>query len=143
MPGAAAGTALSAPAAMNGRDVFWRIARALGALVGYGCLAALLYLLAVQIYRWFRDGEWTHFGVNEGIRVGLSHCCVKDGDTGRLAALVHWLDAPVDWLGLHKVLEFVPASLVLFALSILGNSVFIHCCDRLDARNGAHRGYGS
>jgi len=103
-----------------------------GAGVGYGCLAAFLYLISLQIYRWFREGEWTHIGVSDGMRVALAHCCVKDGDTGRLAAMSHWLDAPVDWLGLHKVLEVVPASLGLFALSILGNSIFIYCRDRMD-----------
>jgi len=60
-------------------------------------------------------------------------CCVNDTDTGRLASLVHWLDAPVDWLGLHKVLEVVPASLALFLFSMLGNSVFIYCRDRIEA----------
>jgi hypothetical protein len=35
---------------------------------------------------------------------------------------------------LHKVLEILPASLALFALSILGNSVFIYCRDWIDAR---------
>jgi len=111
-----------------------RLIRAVGACVGYGCLAAFLWLIGEQIYRWFRDGEWTHFGVSEGLRVGLQRCCVSDGDAGRLAALVHWLDAPVDWLGLHHVLEIIPASLALFAISILGNSVFIYCSDRLADR---------
>jgi hypothetical protein len=133
MPGCG-GPTMSHAAPLSGRDLFLRAARAFGALVGYGCLAAFLCLISVQIYRWFRDGEWTHFGVSEGMRVGLLRCCVKDGDTGQLAALVHWLDAPVDWLGLHKVLEVVPASLALFAVSILGNSIFIYCCDRIAAR---------
>jgi hypothetical protein len=61
---------------------------------------------------------------------------VNDTDTGRLAALVHWLDAPVDWLGLHKILEVLPASLALFVLSILGNCLSIYCSDRLrDAKD--------
>jgi hypothetical protein len=67
------------------------------------------------------------------MRFWLTRCCVKDGDTGRLAALVHWLDTPADWVGLHKVLEVLPASLALFALSILGNSIFIYCRDWIDA----------
>jgi hypothetical protein len=103
-----------------------------GAVVGYGCLAAFLYLISLQIYRWFRQGEWTHFGVSEGMRVGLTRCCVSDTDSGRLAALVHWLDAPADWMGLHKLLEVLPASLALFLLSMLGNSIFIYCRDRID-----------
>jgi hypothetical protein len=120
------------------RDLLLRGGRAAGANLGYGCLAAFLCLISVQVYRWFRDGEWTHFGVSEGIRAGLSRCCVKDGDTGRLASLLHWLDAPADWLGLHKVLEVVPASLALFACSILGNCIFIYCRDRIEASGQAH-----
>jgi hypothetical protein len=119
------------------RDIPLEIAAGAGAALGYGCLAAFLWLISVQIYRWFRDGEWTHFGVSEGLRAGLSRCCVRDGDMGRLAAFVHWLDTPADWLGLHRVLEVVPASLALFALSILGNSVFIYCRDRTLARKSA------
>jgi len=113
-------------------DGVLRVARALGAIVGYGSLAAFLSLVSLQIYRWFREGEWMHVGVIDGLRAGLSRCCVHDGDTGRLAVLAHWLDTPVDWLGLHKVLEVIPASLALFALSILGNSIFVYCRDRID-----------
>jgi hypothetical protein len=126
---------MSAAPSLPVRTVSLLISRALGAVVGYSGLAAFLYLIGVQIYRWFRDGEWTRFGVSEGMRVGLMRCCVQDGDTGRLATLVHWLDDPVDWLGLHKVLEVMPASLALFVLSILGNSIFNYCRDRLDERS--------
>ncbi len=118
-------------AAGAGRDLALRIVAVAAAVVGYGSLAAFLYLIGMQVYRWFREGEWAHFGVTDGLRIVLSNCGVKDGDTGRLAALLHWLDTPVDWLGLHKVLEVVPASLALFALSIMGNSLFIYCRDRL------------
>lgn len=111
----------------------WRVGRAVGALVAYGALTLFLALIGLQIYGWFRQGEWTHVGVAEGLRAVLAGCCVKDGDSGWLAALVHWIDAPVDWLGLRKVLEVLPASLMLFAVSILGNSVFVYCCDRIDA----------
>ena len=120
--------------AHNGGAVLLRITGTFGAVLGYGCLAAFLYLISLQIYRWFREGDWTHFGVAEGMQVWLTRCCVKDGDTGRLAALVHWLEAPTDWMGLHKVLEILPASLALFALSILGNSIFIYCRDWSEAR---------
>jgi hypothetical protein len=121
-------------AAPNGAVVLVRITGAFGAVLGYGCLAAFLYLISLQLYRWFREGDWTHFGVADGMSLWLTRCCVKDGDTGRLAALVHWLDTPADWIGLHKVLEILPASLALFALSILGNSLFIYCRDWSDAR---------
>jgi hypothetical protein len=119
---------------MKVRDsLFWFIS-GVGAVIGYGCLIAFLYLVGLQSYRWFREGEWTHFGMNDGLRTGLVHCCIKDGDTGRLAAFMHWLDAPVNWLGLHKVFEVIPASLALFVLSIAGNCLFIYCRDRLARR---------
>ena len=119
-------------AAISVREIVLRITCGLGAVVGYGCLAAFLYLISLQLYRWFRDGEWTHIGTSDGLRAALARCCINSDDTGRLAALWHWLDAPVNWLGLHRVLEVVPASLALFALSIAGNSLFIYSCDRID-----------
>jgi hypothetical protein len=118
--------------AMSGREIGLQFMRGTAAIIGYGCFVAFLSLIGLQLYRWFRLGEWTHVGVSEGIRIGLSSCCVKDGDSGRLAALLHWVDTPVDWLGLHKVLDVVPASLALFAVSILGNCIFIYCRDRID-----------
>jgi hypothetical protein len=115
-------------------DAVLRFASALGAAIGYGCLFAFLGLVGAQIYWWFRDGEWTHIGVGDGLRAGLAHCCVQDGATGRLAALVQWLDAPANGLGMHKVIEVIPASLALFAVSIAGNCLFIYCRDRLERR---------
>jgi hypothetical protein len=106
----------------------------IGAAIGYGCLIAFLGLVGLQSYHWFQDGEWTHIGMNDGLRIGLAKCCIKGGDTGRLAEFMHWLVAPVDWLGMHKVFEVVPASLALFAISIAGNCLFNYCRDRLDRR---------
>jgi hypothetical protein len=128
---------VTAAAATGRRDTLLRVIGVCGAVLGYACLAAFLYLIGVQIYRWFRLGEWTHFGVSEGLRVGLTRCCLADPDSGRLAAFVHWLDTPLDWMGLHKVLEVLPASLALFAVSILGNSIFIYCRDRIGAHEGS------
>jgi hypothetical protein len=120
--------------AVKARDVILKTISVIGAVIGYGCLIAFLSLVGLQSYRWFRDGAWTHIGLNDGLRIGLAHCCVKDDDTGRLAAFMHWLVAPVDWLGMHKVFEVLPASLALFAISIAGNCLFIYCKDRLDRR---------
>ncbi len=119
---------------MKSRDAALRVLAAIGAVIGYGSLLGFLYVVGGQVYRWFRDSEWTHMGMEDGLRAVLLHCGVKDGDGGRLGALLRWIDAPVDWLGLHKVLEVVPASLALFAVSIAGNCLFIYCRDRLDKR---------
>jgi hypothetical protein len=116
------------------RELVLRFASALGAAIGYGCLGAFLYLVGLQAYRWFRDGEWTHVGLNDGLRVGLLRCCFSGDEAGRLAEFMRWLDAPTNWLGLHRVVEVMPASLALFALSIAGNCLFLYCRDRLDRR---------
>jgi hypothetical protein len=121
-------------AAVKLKDSALRVMGGIGAIIGYGCLAAFLSLISMQIYRWFREGEWTHIGISDGMRISLVHCCVKDGGGGRLAGFLKWLDSPVDWLGVHQVLEVVPASLALFAVSIAGNSLFIYCRDRLAQR---------
>jgi hypothetical protein len=120
--------------AMTARETGLRIFSVVGGVIGYGCLIAFLYLVGLQTYRWFHEGEWTHIGMGDGLRIGLVHCCVKSGDTGRLAEFLNWIDAPVNWLGLHKVFEVMPASLALFAVSIAGNCLFIYCKDRLDRR---------
>jgi hypothetical protein len=114
---------------MKQREAILRVIAGIGATLGYGCLIAFLYLVSTQIYRWFRDGEWTHIGLGDGL--GLERCCVKDAGTGTLASFLQWLDAPVDWLGLHRVIEVVPASLALFLASIAGNCLFIYCRDRV------------
>jgi hypothetical protein len=116
---------------MKARELSLRAAGVAGAVIGYGCLAAFLGLVGFQAYRWFREGEWTHIGVCDGLRAVLSYWGVMPDSTGRLSALSHWVDAPVEWLGLHRVLEVLPASLALFAISILGNSIFIYMSDRI------------
>jgi hypothetical protein len=115
------------------RTAALRVTSGIGALIGYGCLAAFLWLVGVQVYRWFRQGEWTHIGMGDGIRIGLMHCCDKVA-AGSLAEYLQWWDSPASWLGLHKIFEVVPASLALFAVSIAGNSLFIFCRDRLQQR---------
>lgn len=102
------------------------VLRGLGGLIAYGGLACFLVLIGTQIYRWLRDGEWVPIGVSDGLHHELIRCCVREGEPGRLAALAQWLDAPTSWLGLHKLLEAMPASLCLFALSVLGNFLLIY-----------------
>jgi hypothetical protein len=120
---------------VTARGATLRATGLVGAVIGYGCLAAFLYLISVQLYRWFRQGEWTHVGIGDGLRISLLHCCLKEDGSGRIAGFLQWWDSPVSWLGLHKVLEVVPASLALFAVSIAGNSLFIYCRDRLPPRS--------
>jgi hypothetical protein len=121
---------------MTGREFSLRAGGVVGAVLGYGCLAAFLCLIGFQVYRWFREGEWVHIGVNDGLRAAILHLGVTPESTGRLSALSHWIDAPVDWLGLHKVLDVLPASLAIFSISILGNSLFIYSTDRLREYRG-------
>jgi hypothetical protein len=108
---------------MKQRDALLSVTAGIGAVLGYGCLIAFLYLVAMQIYHWFRDGLWTHVGLGDGLRMGLERCCVKD--------FLQWLDAPEAWLGLHRVVDVVPASLALFLISMAGNCLFIYSRDRV------------
>jgi len=119
---------------MSARTALLRVTSVIGAIIGYGCLAAFLYLVGMQLYRWFHQGEWTHIGMGDGIKVTLARCCVRDDGAGFFAAFLQWWDSPVSWLGLHKVFEVIPASLALFAVSIVGNSLFIYCRDRVHPR---------
>jgi hypothetical protein len=119
---------------MSARRALLRVTSLIGAIIGYGCLAAFLFLIGMQLHAWFRQGEWMHVGMGDGIKVGLMHCCVRDDGAGHFANFLQWWDSPVSWLGLHKVFEVIPASLALFAVSIAGNSLFIYCKDRLRPR---------
>ena len=117
---------------MKIRDACLQFARALAAIVAYAFLAAFIWLVGTQLYSWFRTGDWTHIGVNDGLRAVRVRCCARDADYGRFSSLMHWLDAPIDWLGLHRVLDILPASLALFAISVVGNCISIYCRDRID-----------
>lgn len=119
---------------MSARTAVLRVTGTIGAVIGYGCLAAFLYLICMQLYRWFRQGEWPHIGMGDGIKIGLMRCCVRGDGAGYFSGFLQWWDSPVSWLGLHKVFEVIPASLALFAVSIAGNSLFIFCRDRLRTR---------
>jgi hypothetical protein len=116
---------------VNNQKLAWRATSILAAIIGYGALVMFLILVVTQIYRWFRDGEWPHLGINEGMRVALNICCAQSSPTGMVSRVMRWIDSPVDWLGLHLVMELVPASLALFFVSIIGNSLFIYCRDKL------------
>jgi hypothetical protein len=124
---------------MSAREIALRVGSILGAIVGYGYLIACLGLVGFQVYRWFQSGEWTHVGVNDGMRAALAHFAAAEGLTGWRASLARWLDAPVTWLGLHTVLEVLPASLALFIISIFGNSLFVYTTDRLREGRAARR----
>ena len=122
---------------MTGKEGAWRTAGVVGGVIGYGCLAAFLGLLGMQAYWWFKEGEWKHVSLGDGIRAVLDRMHIADDAPGRLARLYHWLEAPVNWLGLHKVIEILPASLALFAVAIFGNFILVYATDRLrETRRG-------
>ena len=111
--------------------------RIAGGLVAYASLAAFVGLLGLQTYRWLREGEWPHIGIGEGLRALLGFYGVDDGGVGRLARLARWLDTPTDWLGWHRVLEAIPASIGLFLISVCGNFVQVYGSDLRDRMDEA------
>ena len=71
--------------AMTGRESTWRILSVLGGIVGYGCLAAFMSLVGLQVYWWFKEGEWTHISLGDAIRAVLDRMHIADDAGGRLA----------------------------------------------------------
>ncbi len=118
---------------MSARSASLKSGSVLGALIGYGFLAMFLALVTHQLAGWFREGQWTHVGLGDLVQSVLGACCVRSTESV-LGRFVAWLDAPDSWLGLHRAFEWIPASFGLFALSILGNCLFIYCRDRLRQR---------
>ena len=108
--------------------------RIVGGILAYGFLAGFVGLIGMQIYHWFRDGQWTHIGISDALLAILNGCCVReDGSgTGLFVTLSRWLDQPTDWLGWHRLLGAIPASIGLFLLSVLGNFLYIYSGDRID-----------
>ncbi|MFI4889239.1 MAG: hypothetical protein ACHQIL_01780 [Steroidobacterales bacterium] len=107
--------------------------RAISAVVTFTAFSCFLGLIGMQIYRWFRDGEWTRISISDGLLSLVTSCCVHVDDAGTMAAFTRWLEAPQSWLGLHRVLEVLPATIGLFLLSVFWNFLYIYCSDRLDA----------
>lgn len=106
--------------------------RAVAAVVAFGAFICFLALLCLQLYHWLRDGEWTHIGIRDGLLSLVSSCCTHADGSGLGAQFQRWLEAPESWLGWHRVLEVVPATVGLFLLSVFGNFAYIYCSDRLE-----------
>jgi hypothetical protein len=109
------------------------VLRVAGGIAAYGFLACFIGLIGMQLYHWFRDGQWTHIGISDALYAVLTSCCVREDGGGLLTTLAHWLDQPLDWLGWHKILEVVPATIGLFLLSVFGNFLYIYSGDRIEA----------
>ena len=93
---------------MKIRDACLQFARLLSAIVAYAFLAAFVALVGTQIYGWFRTGDWTHIGVNDGLRAVLARCCARhgDGDLGRFQLHeVQGAGAEQDWPGARNITE--------------------------------------
>jgi hypothetical protein len=108
--------------------------RALAAIAAFGSFVWCLGLIGTQLLRWFRDGAWPHISASDGLISLVTSCCSRADGAGRMADIARWLESPASWIGLHRVLELLPASIGLFLLSVFANFIYIYCSDRLDAR---------
>jgi hypothetical protein len=107
--------------------------RAISAVMTFAAFTCFLGLIGMQIYRWFRDGEWARISISDGLLSLVSSCCVREDGAGAMVAFAHWLEAPATWIGLHRVLEVLPATIGLFLLSVFWNFLYTYCSDRLEA----------
>jgi hypothetical protein len=110
------------------------VLRALAAIVAFGSFAWCLGLIGDQLYRWAHDGAWPRISTSDGLISLVTSCCTRADGAGRMADIAHWLESPASWIGLHRVLELVPASIGLFLLSVFANFIYIYCSDQLEAR---------
>jgi hypothetical protein len=110
------------------------VLRALAAIVAFGSFAWCLGLIGDQLYRWAHDGAWPRISTSDGLISLVTSCCARADGAGRMADIAHWLESPASWIGLHRVLELVPASIGLFLLSVFANFIYIYCSDQLEAR---------
>jgi hypothetical protein len=105
--------------------------RALAAILAFGSFAWCLGLIGEQLYRWARDGAWPGISTSDGLISLVTSCCVRADGAGRMADIGRWLESPASWIGLHRVIELVPASISLFLLSVCANFIYIYCSDQL------------
>jgi hypothetical protein len=107
--------------------------RALAAIVAFGSFAWCLGLIGNQLYRWAHDGAWPRISTSDGLISLVSSCCAPGDGAGRMADITHWLESPASWIGVHRVLELLPASIGLFLLSVFANFIYIYCSDQLES----------
>jgi len=63
--------------------------------VGFALFLVGVVLLGISTLQFLRDGEWTQLSLLEGVGY-LYH------------GLQAWVNAPTDWLGLHRILSRIP-----------------------------------
>lgn len=89
-----------------------------------------LFLFAYEVYLWLRSGRWLSLSLIEALQS-------INWDN---PAFISWLHYPQDWIGLHKVLAFVPlsvflmvAGLLLFVLVLLYRIEIVGDASRIEA----------
>lgn len=89
------------------------------AFAGLGGGAALL---SWQIYTWLKTGEWPPISTPDGLFIAWAFL-FADGSAA--PHFVQWLIAPETWIGVHKILDAIPAALTLFLVGIGGLMLFV------------------
>lgn len=75
--------------------------KAIFGLASAAFLLAGLGVVGLQAFVWIRSGEWPPLSVIDVLRMFLDE---------------PWLTAPKDWIGLHRILQFIPLSIGLCSL---------------------------
>jgi hypothetical protein len=71
------------------------------------CMLGSLGVLGWQVYMWLQLGEWQSFSVLAALAMLTN------------PGIDSWLLFPHSWIGIHKLIAWMPAGFALFAFGVL------------------------
>jgi hypothetical protein len=74
-------------------------------VVGTSFVFSGIGLFIYQIYFWLKNGEWTEYS----LLWPLSY----------IENLQSWVYYPIEWVGVHKILDFIPFPIFLVAMGVV------------------------
>ena len=83
-------------------------------LIAGSAILAGLAIPAWQVFVWLRDGVWFPFSIIDSMR--LIRAFVSGSDS-TWTAFDAWLVTPTNWIGIHKLLSFLHATVGFWAVA--------------------------
>lgn len=94
--------------------LLWVMGISLVLIAGSAILAGLA-IPAWQVFVWLRDGEWVPFSIIDSLRPISAFFSRFDSSWTAFDA---WLATPASWIGVHKLLSFLHASVGCWAAAM-------------------------